>query len=268
IRPNNDPFKCLDVRGAVFENGTPVQIYDCNGTNAQKWIINKGETKVQVAGTNFCLDAGTYPQNGVGLKIWECYDNLPAQDWWYTDDNRIALTNQGQCVDLPSGDATNSNQVQIWKCTDNDGNQAWTDYNAGDAPAPKTTVALKPGNSSNKCLDVRGAIFENGTPVQIYDCNGTGAQKWVIKNGETKVQLAGTNFCLDAGSSPQNGVGLKIWQCYDNLPAQDWYYTADNRLALTNQGQCVDLPNGDSTNGVQVQIWKCTDNDNYQVWNF
>ena len=33
--------------------------YDCNGTQAQRWIINRGSTKVQIAGTNFCLDAGT-----------------------------------------------------------------------------------------------------------------------------------------------------------------------------------------------------------------
>ncbi len=34
-----------------------------------------------------------------------------------------------------------------------------------------------------------------------YDCNETNAQQWLITRGNTKVQLAGTNFCLDAGSS-------------------------------------------------------------------
>jgi len=32
----------------------------------------------------------------------------------------------GFCVDLPNGDSTNRNQVQIWKCTDFDRNQIWT----------------------------------------------------------------------------------------------------------------------------------------------
>lgn len=45
-------------------------IYDCNGSNAQKWVIAKGTTAVQVAGTNFCLDAGSNPANGVQMKIW------------------------------------------------------------------------------------------------------------------------------------------------------------------------------------------------------
>ncbi|KAF9495580.1 hypothetical protein BDN71DRAFT_1447228 [Pleurotus eryngii] len=61
----------------------------------------------------------------VGMKIWECFDNLPAQQWFLTVDDRIALENQGLCLDLINGNVTNGNQVQTWQCTDNDINQAW-----------------------------------------------------------------------------------------------------------------------------------------------
>ncbi|RDB27190.1 Endo-1,4-beta-xylanase A [Hypsizygus marmoreus] len=131
---------------------------------------------------------------------------------------------------------------------------------------PPATVSLHPNGNGAKCADVRGAVFADGTAVQIYDCNGTPAQKWVIGRANTKVQLAGTNFCLDAGSTPGNGVGAKIWTCYDNLPAQAWYYTDDNRIALTDQGLCLDLTNGVLTNSNQLQTWQCTDNNNNQVW--
>jgi len=122
------PNKCLDVRGNVsdFANGTPVQIYDCNGSQAQRWIIKRGSTKVQLLGTNFCLDAGTHPANGVQLKIWQCHDDLPAQQWFYTNDNRIKLANQGFCVDLENGATSNSHKVQTWMCSDNNPNQVWT----------------------------------------------------------------------------------------------------------------------------------------------
>jgi hypothetical protein len=126
LHPNGNARKCLDVRGAIFENGTPVQIYDCNQTPAQQWFIRRGSTKVRVAWTNFCLDAGSTPADGVGLKIWECFDNLPAQEWFYTDDFRIALEGWGLCTDLPDGDLTNGNQVETWKCTDFNANQIWT----------------------------------------------------------------------------------------------------------------------------------------------
>jgi len=157
--------------------------------------------------------------------------------------------------------------------------------------APTRPWLLHPNGDASKCLEVRGGVFADGTPVQMYvaiamrlrvrvpfsdsslfpgffshrfgnsfDCNNTPAQKWAISTqGETKVQVWETNFCLDAGSSewraqhyardllikmfsplrpiaPANGVGMKIWQCFDNLPAQDWFYTADNRVALTGTG--------------------------------
>ncbi|KAG9222069.1 hypothetical protein CCMSSC00406_0008054 [Pleurotus cornucopiae] len=131
---------------------------------------------------------------------------------------------------------------------------------------PPDAHAIHPIANRNKCLDVRGNVQANGTPVQIYDCNGSAAQSWLIGPGSTKVQLADTTFCLDAGSSPANGVGMKIWECFDNLPAQQWFLTDDNRIALENQGLCLDLTEGILTNGNQVQTWQCTDNDNNQAW--
>ncbi|KAJ3507120.1 hypothetical protein NLJ89_g6487 [Agrocybe chaxingu] len=135
-----------------------------------------------------------------------------------------------------------------------------------DGSFPIQGSTLHPNGNANKCLDVRGANYANGTPVQIYDCNQTPAQRWILNRGSTKVQLAETNFCLDAGSTPGNGVGLKIWQCYDNLPAQQWYYTDDNRIALEGQGLCTDLTDGILTNGNQVQTWQCTDGNTNQIW--
>jgi len=133
-------------------------------------------------------------------------------------------------------------------------------------PPPANAVTIHPNGNTGKCLDVRGAVYANGTPVQIYDCNQSGAQKWLINNANTHVRVAGTPFCLDAGSTPGNGVGMKIWQCYDNLPAQEWFYTADRRIALTGRGLCLDLTNGGLGNGNQVQTWACTDFNTNQIW--
>ena len=104
------------------------------------------------------------------------------------------------------------------------------------------------------------------TTTSSYDCNGTPAQQWEINNGQTAVQVAGTNFCLDAGDSIGNGVQLKIWQCYSGITAQTWFYTGDQRISLMNQGQCLDLNNGNTADGTVMQIWSCTTNDNNQVW--
>jgi hypothetical protein len=130
--------------------------------------------------------------------------------------------------------------------------------------------SITPVGHPNKCLDVRGAQLQNGTPVQIYDCNGTTAQKWVLKRGRGQIKLGGTNFCLDAGSSsPPNGTGLKIWQCYDNLPAQTWFWDGQNKnIWLSNNGpvQCIDLTDGSLTNGKQTQVWQCNYDNPNQSW--
>jgi len=42
---------------------------------------------------------------------------------------------------------------------------------------------------------------------------------------------------LIVSSAPADGVQLKIWTCYANLPAQQWVYTADYRIALEGKGK-------------------------------
>ncbi|KAJ2922978.1 hypothetical protein H1R20_g14118, partial [Candolleomyces eurysporus] len=122
-----NPSKCVDVKGAIFENGTPVQVYDCNASDAQNWYLERGSTKIRVAGPhNFCLDAGNPPfHDGAKVKIWECVD-VEAQQWYYTDDDRIAINGHGFCLDLTDGKLLNGNPIQIWTCTDNNANQVWS----------------------------------------------------------------------------------------------------------------------------------------------
>jgi hypothetical protein len=58
---------CLDDRSASTANLNPVQVYTCNGTNAQQWTVGSGNT-LQVLGS--CLDvsaAGT--ANGTAVVL-------------------------------------------------------------------------------------------------------------------------------------------------------------------------------------------------------
>ncbi len=52
----------------------------------------------------------------------------------------------------------------------------------------------------------------NGSKVQLYDCNGTNAQKWQ-RSGSALVNT-GSGKCLDAtGPSSADGTPLQIWSC-------------------------------------------------------
>ncbi|KAF6764171.1 ricin B lectin domain-containing protein [Ephemerocybe angulata] len=116
--------------------------------------------------------------------------------------------------------------------------------------------------------------LQNGTPVRLGHFDGkdqapVSARLWTLNRGPTKVKLSqNPEFCLDAGTNPTNGTLMKVWQCYDNLPAQAWYWTDDNRIALEGQGFCLDLPNGSiySQPPQQLQIWACGTGNTNQIW--
>jgi hypothetical protein len=76
------------------------------------------------------------------MKIWECFQDLPAQEWFYTEDLRIALTNQGFCLDLTGGSTADGNQVQIWTCTNDDVNQIWSTSPGGSINGTTTTTGI------------------------------------------------------------------------------------------------------------------------------
>lgn len=48
----------------------------------------------------------------------------------------------------------------------------------------------------------------------------------------SRLQCQARSLALAHIADPANGVGMKIWQCLD-VPQQNWYYTGDDRIALT-----------------------------------
>jgi hypothetical protein len=109
------------------------------------------------------------------------------------------------------------------------------------SPAPSGGRPIHPAAFSGKCLDIKDGSFTNGALVQLWDCGGNAQEQFVAANtgAPTAIQVAGTNFCLDVGSSPTNGAQLKIWTCYPGIAAQTWSFTQGGQIS--NQGQCVDM---------------------------
>ncbi|MEU1012520.1 ricin-type beta-trefoil lectin domain protein [Streptomyces sp. NPDC005890] len=62
--------KCLDVAGADSADGTSVQLYDCNGTNAQQWTVGSDGT---IRALGKCLDVtGNATADGSKAQLWTC----------------------------------------------------------------------------------------------------------------------------------------------------------------------------------------------------
>jgi len=131
IHPNGNNAKCVGILGGTYADGTAVDIYDCNGSNSQKWQWNGDAlTSINpVDGSQWCLDAGANSQwaNGVRMKIWQCFSGLPQQTWTpVTTSGTIKLASANFCLDLTNGITTNQNVLQIWTCGGGNTNQIWT----------------------------------------------------------------------------------------------------------------------------------------------
>ncbi|MGW6565722.1 ricin-type beta-trefoil lectin domain protein [Streptomyces sp. NPDC054975] len=115
--------------------------------------------------------------------------------------------------------------------------------------------ALK--STSGKCLDVQGGLTADGTPIQLYTCNGTGAQRWNT-NGETLKVLG---KCATAV-----GTKLLVQTCVAGDERQRFIDRPDDdSLHNPQTNTCVDVPNADYSDGKDVQLVAC-DQQNPQKW--
>jgi hypothetical protein len=105
---------------------------------------------------------------------------------------------------------------------------------------------------AGKCLDVDGGRPDDGTKVQLWDCNGTAAQGWSIDGGTI---VATSGKCLDVkwGDS-RSGAVVQLWTC-NGTDAQRWNVQGDTIVGLA--GKCLDVQWGSSKSGTPVQLWDC-----------
>ncbi|MFF1608956.1 ricin-type beta-trefoil lectin domain protein [Amycolatopsis sp. NPDC058278] len=124
--------KCVDVAGASTTNGTAIQLYDCNGTNAQQWTVGS-DGSLQALGK--CLDvtsAGT--ANGTTIQLWDC-NGSTAQKWTANAAKNLVGTGSGKCLDATGNSSANGTRLQIWTCAST-ANQQWTLPAGGTTPPP------------------------------------------------------------------------------------------------------------------------------------
>jgi len=113
-----------------------------------------------------------------------------------------------------------------------------------------------------KCVDVSGANTANGTAVQLWDCNGTGAQQWTVGTDGT---IRALGKCLDvSGAGTANGTVVQLWDC-NGTGAQQWTVTAAHDIVNPNANKCLDATGSGTANGTRLQIWTCSGTAN-QKW--
>ena len=71
--------------------------------------------------------------------------------------------------------------------------------------------------SNGQCLDVKNSGKDNGTQVDTFSCNNTGAQTWIwdFAGDHYRLKNPMSGRCLDVphGGNMQDGIGMAIWDC-------------------------------------------------------
>ncbi len=84
----------------------------------------------------------------------------------------------------------------------------WTVTPAGSGVATTPLVGYQ-----GLCLDLAGDNNTNATKVEIYTCNGTGAQVWQPQSGGALLNPQSGKCLDDTGFSTTPGTQVQIWSC-------------------------------------------------------
>lgn len=109
--------------------------------------------------------------------------------------------------------------------------------NSGGTTPPPTGAGAITG-LAGKCADVAATNSGNGTPVQLYTCNGTAAQNWTLA-ADGSVRALGK--CLDGQRRlDRQRRQRQLWDC-NGSGAQKWTYTAGPGLVNLQANKCLDV---------------------------
>ena len=248
--------KCLDIRGPGSADGTPVQIYECNGTGAQQWTYGTDGTLTgagQVPGRLRQRHRRTAPRAAVDLQRHR------RAAWTSRRNGSLRNPQSGRCLDLPGGNRHRRvDPLQIYDCNgprrragDRLGRSPRSA--AGPDPRPRQQVPRRPGRlrsptaprssctratatsrsggrcrgtstlqAVGECLDVADGGTANGSRVQLWTCNGTGAQVWVHPSSAAPCSTPKSGRCLDVpGASSTDSTALQLYDC-NGTAAQKW----------------------------------------------
>ncbi len=126
---------------------------------------------------------------------------------------------------------------------------------------------------SGSCMDAQGSGTGDGTQIQEWTCNGTGAQSFELEaaaNGAFTIHNTNANKCVDVNAAgTANGTKIQLWDCngtgaqsFNVVDAGNGYVNFVN----TNSGKCIDVEAAGTADGTIVQLYECN-GTNAQRWN-
>ena len=267
----NAQGRAIDVSGASGRDGANIQLYQTNDTKAQLWRISydkQGRYTIENAGSGKALDAaGGRMANGT--NIWQYRKNGTAAQQWYIESVKggfsiVSAKNRSFVVDCAGGKTGNGTNIQLY-LSNGTAAQKFLFVNANPkvrsertVPDGIYTIGSKVG--ANKMVDVSGASTSNQANVQLYQGNGTAAQRWKVaygKDGYYTVECLCSGLVLDVAGAKKTPGG-NVWQYKSNgTKAQKWAISknSDGTYSLVSacNGLALSVAGGKNANGANIQ---------------
>ena len=222
IKSKLKPSMVVDVSNGSLNDGANVQLYSDNGTQAQKWYVSlteKDSNTYTIQSINSGMNLAVAADGNV---IQKAPDGSESQKWQpRISKGYTVLMNveTGKVLDVASAGTSNGTNVQTYAANGSDA-QLFT-FTSTDL-VTKSTYYIKPLGASNMTIDVPSASTANGTNVQIYTKNDTGAQKWKVEknsDGTYSIKNAQSGKALElSGNEVQINAST-------NSSAQKWIFT-------------------------------------------
>jgi hypothetical protein len=123
------------------------------------------------------------------------------------------------------------------------------------------------------CMDATGGGTGDGTQIQEWWCNGSGAQSFSVQSaggGAYYIVNTNANKCVDVQArGTANGTKIQLYDC-NQTPAQTFYIEPQSNgfvtLVNTNSNKCLDVTAASTANGTLIQLYDCN-GTNAQLWN-
>ena len=135
---------------------------------------------------------------------------------------------------------------------------------------------LQLGLNKSLCLDNLGNSKTAKSPIDIFTCNGSQAQSWLInglsgKTNQFTIKAAAANLCVDdtggaVGTSAKNQVAVETASCSttDHTQVWEWAGTGNHELENYYSHGCINDPNNNQTIRTHLIVYACSATANMQ----
>lgn len=278
---NNDYV--LDVSDGFATNGSNIQLYKNNSSNAQKFRITKlsdGTYEIaSILNDDYVLDvANGIFVNSSNIQLYDS-NKSDAQKWIINDSGNyysIMSSNEKYCIDINNANAKNGSNIQLYTCNNTSAQKFWFDkVTTGEKTLDDGIYSITSALNLNKALDVKNGIVKNYNGIQLYDANGTDAQKWFVNylgDGYYSIKsYLDVNYSMDVyNGSSELGTSLQMFS-YNRSNAQKWIIKSEGEdyysIISDSNNFSIDVDNGFVANGTRIQLYK-TNGSNAQKFKF